>query len=153
MDMTTIFSLSSLLVMPFWFLMAFLPRWRWTQRIINSPLVVAPAALLYVILILPQTGSILAGLVNPTLPGVMALLATPAGATVAWVHFLAFDLFVGRWVYLDSQQKNISPWVMAPALFLVLMIGPAGYLAYMGLRGLWQQRTGGNIVRPHQTQF
>lgn len=146
MDMTTIFSLSSLLVMPFWFLMVFLPRWRWTQRIINSPLVVAPAALLYVVLILPQVGSILTGLMNPTLSGVMALLATPAGATVAWVHFLAFDLFVGRWVYLDSQQKNISPWVMAPALFLVLMIGPAGYLAYLGLRGLWQQRIGSDTA-------
>ena len=141
MDMTTIFSLSSLLVMPFWFLMAFLPRWRWTQRIINSPLVAVPAAILYVVLILPQVSSILTGLMNPSLSGVMTLLATPAGATAAWVHFLAFDLFVGRWVYLDSQQKNISPWIMAPNLFLVLMIGPAGYLAYLGLRGLWQQRT------------
>ena len=146
MDMTTIFSLSSLLVMPFWFLMAFLPRWRWTQRIINSPLVAVPAATLYVVLILPQVSSILTGLMNPSLSGVMTLLATPAGATAAWVHFLAFDLFVGRWVYLDSQQKNISPWIMAPNLFLVLMIGPAGYLAYLGLRGLWQQRTSSNTA-------
>ena len=146
MDMTTIFSLSSLLVMPFWFLMAFLPRWRWTQRIINSPLVAVPAAILYVVLILPQVSSILTGLMNPSLSGVMTLLATPAGATAAWVHFLAFDLFVGRWVYLDSQQKNISPWIMAPTLFLVLMIGPAGYLAYLGLRGLWQQRTSSNTA-------
>ena len=146
MDMTTIFSLSSLLVMPFWFLMAFLPRWRWTQRIINSPLVAVPAATLYVVLILPQVSSILTGLMNPSLSGVMTLLATPAGATAAWVHFLAFDLFVGRWVYLDSQQKNISPWIMAPTMFLVLMIGPAGYLAYLGLRGLWQQRTSSNTA-------
>ena len=146
MDMTTIFSLSSLLVMPFWFLMVFLPRWRWTQRIINSPLVAVPAATLYVVLILPQVSSILTGLMNPSLSGVMTLLATPAGATAAWVHFLAFDLFVGRWVYLDSQQKNISPWIMAPNLFLVLMIGPAGYLAYLGLRGLWQQRTSSNTA-------
>ena len=30
MSFDTLFSLSNLLVMPFWFLMIFLPHWRWT---------------------------------------------------------------------------------------------------------------------------
>ena len=147
MDLPTIFSLSSLLVMPFWFLMVFLPRWRWTQRIIGSPLLAVPAALLYAALVLPQAGTILAAVMNPTLPGIMALLATPSGTTIAWVHFLAFDLFVGRWAYLDSRQQEISPWIMAPVLFLVLMLGPAGFLAYLGVRGLRQQQVLRSIER------
>jgi len=50
------------------------------------------------------------------------------------VHFLAFDLFVGRWIYLDSRRRQVSPWLMAPLLFLTLMLGPAGLLLYLAVR-------------------
>ena len=50
--MQTIFSLSSLLVLPFWLLMIFVPRWHWTQRIMQSPLVAAAPALLYAVLVI-----------------------------------------------------------------------------------------------------
>jgi hypothetical protein len=30
-----------------------------------------------------------------------------------FLHFLAFDLFVGRWVYLDSRERGISALLMA----------------------------------------
>lgn len=134
--METIFSLSSLLVMPFWLLMIALPTWRWTRRIMASPLVAALPALLYAALVLPQIGPIFAAVSSPTLPGLMALLATPEGATIAWVHFLAFDLLVGRWAYLDSREREVSPWLMVPVLFLVLMLGPSGFLLYLAVRAI-----------------
>jgi len=65
---------------------------------------------------------------------VVSLLGSPAGASIAWVHFLAFDLFVGRWIYLDSQERRVSAWLMAPVLFLTLMLGPAGLLLYLVVR-------------------
>lgn len=129
-----IFQLSNLLVMPFWALMIILPFWRWTQRIIRSPWIAAPAALLYVALVLPQIGGLLAELANPQLAQIAALLGTPAGATIGWVHFLAFDLFVGRWVYLDSRERNLSAWLVSPILFFVLMFGPLGLLLYLLVR-------------------
>ncbi len=135
--METIFALSSLPVMPFWLLMIVLPHWRWTRTLLQSPLVCAAPALIYAALVLPQVGSIFAAVSNPTLSGIMALLGTPAGATIAWVHFLAFDLFVGRWIYLDSRERQISALPMAPLLFLTLMLGPIGFLLYLGLRALW----------------
>ena len=134
MSMETIFSLSSILVMPFWFLMIVLPHWRWTKRILSSLWVIAPAALLYIILILPQLGTVFGDLMNPTLAAISALLGTPAGATAGWVHFLAFDLFVGRWVYLDSRKLGISAWLMAPILFFTLMLGPLGFMLYLLVR-------------------
>src|SRR5690348_6109606 len=116
--MDLLFSLSNLLVMPFWLLMIALPHWRWTQRIMRSPLVSAAPALLYAALVLPRAGELLLALASPTAGGVAALLGTPAGATIGWAHFLAFDLFVGRWVYLDSRERAVSAWLMAPVLFL-----------------------------------
>ena len=134
--MDQLFSIGNLLILPFWALMIVLPHWRWTRRIIGSPLVVVPPALLYAAVVLPGIAEILPAVASPTLAGVSQLLGTPAGATAAWMHFLAFDLFVGRWAYLDSRERGISAWIMAPVLFLILMLGPIGLLLYLGLRAL-----------------
>ncbi len=88
--METVFSLSALLVVPFWLAMIVAPRWGVTRRVIGSPLVVLAPALLYGVLVLPRVGELLPTLSSPTLVGVAELLGTPAGATIAWVHFLAF---------------------------------------------------------------
>jgi hypothetical protein len=134
--METIFSLSNLLVMPFWLLILALPHWRWTRRLLASPLVCAAPAALYLLLALPRFGELLVLVANPSLAGITAALGTPFGATLAWAHFLAFDLFVGRWAYLDSRERGISAWVMAPILFFTLMLGPVGFLLYLGARAV-----------------
>ncbi len=134
--MDLVFSASGLLVMPLWFLVIFVPRWSVTVAIMRSPLVVLPAALLYVALILPGLLDVLPALARPALGPIAALLGTPTGATIAWVHFLAFDLFVGRWVYLDARERGLSPWLVSPVLVLVLMVGPLGLATYLGLRAV-----------------
>ena len=134
--MGLVFRLSNVLVLPFWAVMILLPRWRWTARIVRSAIGSVVPAAPYAALVLPRLGEIWSTVSRPTLSGVMTLLASPAGATIAWIHFLAFDLFVGRWIYLDSQERRISPWLMAPLLFLTLMLGPAGFLVYLIVRPL-----------------
>jgi len=134
MSTETIFQLSSLLVMPFWFLMAFVPTWKGSKRIISSAWIAAPAAILYTILVIPGIQAILPQVMNPELSAIATSLGTAEGATIAWVHFLAFDLFVGRWVYLDSRKYNINPFVMFPFIFFTLMLGPIGFLSYLILR-------------------
>lgn len=134
MDFETIFSMSSLLVMPFWLLLIFLPRWRVTEQLMTGPWLAVPAAILYAVLVLPSFGEIFTAVSNPTLTGITALLGNPAGATIAWVHFLAFDLFVARWVYLDARSRHISAWFISPTLFFVLMLGPVGFLLYLVVR-------------------
>ncbi|MBC8076091.1 MAG: DUF4281 domain-containing protein [Chloroflexales bacterium] len=138
MDYAQIFSLSGLTVMPFWALMILLPRWRVTRQIMQSPLVALLPALLYAALVLPRAGAIFATVSTPELASIAALLGSPEGATIAWAHFLAFDLFVGRWAYLDSRERNVSALLMAPVLFLILMLGPIGFLLYLGVRAAYQ---------------
>ena len=138
--MTLLFRLSNLLVLPFWALMVLLPRWRWTERMMRSPFVSAAPALLYAALVLPRLGAIWPAIARPTLPGIATLLGSPGGVTIGWVHFLAFDLFVGRWIYLDSQERRLSPLLTAPVLFLTLMLGPLGFLIYLVLRAVASSR-------------
>jgi hypothetical protein len=135
-----IFQASNLLVLPFWVLMIFAPRWGLTRRIITSPAIIVPIALLYSVLVVPNLLSILPQLANPTLPIIQTLLSSDTGATTAWIHFLAFDLWAGRWVYLDAQERGIPVWLVSICLGAVFMAGPFGLLVYLGIRWGMQRR-------------
>lgn len=138
--METFFQIANLLVMPFWALIILLPHWQWTKRIMNSLWSVVPAALLYAFFVLPNLPALLGELASPTLPSIAALLGTPEGALIGWIHFLAFDIFVGRWAYLDSRQHNFSAWIISPILFFVLMFGPLGLILYLCARKILLRR-------------
>lgn len=69
-----------------------------------------------------------------SLAGVMALFDSPGGATIGWIHYLAFDLFVGIWISRNADAHKISRWLQVPILFFTLMAGPIGLLLYLGLR-------------------
>lgn len=135
-----LFSAVFLVAAPFWALMILAPGWRWTERIIGSPLIVVPAALVYAILAVPRLGELLPAVARPTLDGVAELLGTAAGATLGWAHFIAFDLFVGRWMYLDGRERGIHPLVMAPLLVLTILLAPLGLLAHLAVRYLVRPR-------------
>jgi hypothetical protein len=148
MNMTALLKLSNFLVLPWWALMILLPRWRWTARIMRSPFVSAAPALLYAALVLPRLSTIWPAISRPTLTGIAALLGSPEGATIAWIHFLAFDLFIGRWIYLDSQERRLSALLTVPVLFLTLMLGPLGFLTYLLLRAVTSTREAGKGGAP-----
>ena len=149
MSLSNIFSISNLLVMPFWFLMIVLPKWKVTQRLMQSPWVVAPVAIIYSAMIVPKMGELLPALSSPSVRSISEALGTPEGATVGWAHFLAFDLFVGRWAYLDSRLRGISALLMAPVLFFVLMFGPFGFLIYLLVRALLGKDSAESLQTAH----
>ncbi len=130
----TLFALAFPLAVPFWVLMIFAPGWSWTQRIIASPLVVVPPLLVYVALLVPRFGAFAGPVVSADLPGITAVLGTTAGTAAIWAHAIGFDLFVGRWMYLDSRERGVHPLVMAPLFVLTILLSPLGLLAYLLLR-------------------
>jgi hypothetical protein len=134
-----LFTLTFVVVAPFWALMILLPRWSWTARIIGSPLIVLPPLVIYGLLIIPALGDVLPAVVSPTLGGVRDLLGTADGAAAAWAHMVAFDLFVGRWSWLDSRERAVPALLMAPVLVLTILFGPLGLLVYLGVRTRFAQ--------------
>ena len=137
--MEQLFGLANLTVMPFWGLMILAPGWSWTQRLLRTPFVAILPALGYALLVVPDLASILPVVMNPKLEAVAALLGTPRGATIGWLHFLAFDLLVGRQVYLDARERRIPAWLSSPILFFVLMLGPVGFLLHLALRSVYRR--------------
>lgn len=131
--METLFNLSNLIALPFWLLMILLPHWGWTRRITATLWPILILSVIYAALLFSQLSGEVGSLLNPTLDGIAGLLGTPAGAAVGWVHFLAFDLFVGRWAYLDSRARGISAWLVSPTLLFIFMSGPFGLLLYLAV--------------------
>lgn len=153
MDSENLFSVSNTVIMPFWLLMFFAPRWKWTARIIRSPLIIFAPAIIYALLVVPQIGGLLRSLSTPSAASIAETLGTVEGTTIAWAHFVAFDLWVGRWVLLDSVRHDINPVLTSVCLFFVLMLGPVGFLMYMLLRtitlSLRREPLGALVSAPH----
>jgi len=132
-----LFGLTFAVAAPFWALMIVLPRWSWSARIVSSPLIVLPVVLIYAALIVPNFSTVLPAVASPTLAGIRDLLGTADGAAAAWAHMIAFDLFVGRWAWLDGRTRRMRALVMSPILLLTILLGPLGLLVYLLARTRW----------------
>ena len=71
-----------------------------------------------------------------SLAGVQRLFSSPYALTAGWVHYLAFDLFVGTWIAQRAATLRLPHWQVLPTLALTFLFGPIGYAAFIGLRAL-----------------
>jgi Domain of unknown function (DUF4281) len=76
-----------------------------------------------------------------TLNEVAILFSSPGVLLAGWVHYLAFDLFIGRWIVDDALARAAGSSaarraLLLPVLLLTFLFGPAGLLAWFTLRGL-----------------
>ena len=53
---------------------------------------------------------------------------------MGWVHYLAFDLWVGAWAVEDAGKRGVPHQAVLPVLALILMAGPLGLLVYLLVR-------------------
>lgn len=69
-----------------------------------------------------------------SIAGVRAIFATDGGVTIGWVHYLAFDLFVGLWIARDADDKGFNRFVQGPILLATFLAGPLGLFVWLVLR-------------------
>jgi hypothetical protein len=69
-----------------------------------------------------------------SLAEVQALFTHPHIALAGWLHYLAFDLFLGAWEVRMARAEGIPHWAVIPCLALTFLFGPAGLLAFAILR-------------------
>lgn len=81
-----------------------------------------------------------------TLAGIMAIFDSPGGATIGWIHYLAFDLFVGIWAAQNADRRVIGRVIQVPILFFILMAGPLGLVLYLILRQMVGQKPENALV-------
>ncbi len=132
--MSTLFDLAFLAATPFWLLMIVLPAWSWTSRIISSYLITLPVLAVWAVAAAPVFGPLWSLVLSPSLAGLQDLAAEPTALTALWAQIIAWDLFIGRWMYLDSRALRIHPLVMGPVLILTVLLSPLGLPLYLIIR-------------------
>lgn len=140
-----IFSLASGLAMLSWLALALSParaRWAPQVRLFAGRIVPLLLAVVYVLLF-AANGMGDGG--YDSLAAVQRLMAVPALLTAGWLHYLAFDLFVGAWIAERAGKLGIPHLLVLPLLALTFTFGPAGLLAFAALRLLWLRRAPANL--------
>ncbi len=67
---------------------------------------------------------------------VSQLFENPVVLLAGWIHYLAFDLWVGCWELTNAQKLGINHFLVIPCLFLTFMFGPIGLLLYFIIRAM-----------------
>jgi hypothetical protein len=53
-----------------------------------------------------------------------------------WVHFLAFDLFIGTWQVERASKVGVSHIVLLPCLLLTFLFGPLGLMLFLMIQSI-----------------
>ena len=116
-----------------WLLMAFAPNWRLTRWLADTRAFVLFLSLAYAVLLVyvlanPQPNA--PGLDFISLDGILAMFSQRETVLVGWIHYLAFDLLAGTWLFRHAQERAVPAYWRIPCLFLTLMFGPLGFGLY-----------------------
>ena len=124
-----LFNIANAYILPFWLVMIFLPNSNVTKKVIGSYWFVLPLIGLYLYyLIATVDPEAAATLSNPQLADIAKFFGEEGAAGAGWMHFLAMDLFIGRWIYWQGQEKQV--WT-AHSLILCLFFGPVCLLSHI----------------------
>ncbi|MFE1594694.1 ABA4-like family protein [Nocardia sp. NPDC058705] len=143
--MSTLFDLSFVVTVPFWALMIFAPNWRWTRTIISSPWIVLVPLVIWAVVAIPVLGPIWSLVTSPSLAAITDATSDPAVLTALWAQIIAWDLFLGRWIYLDSRERAIHPLLMGPVLVGTILLSPIIFPVYLVVREVAER---GNAAVP-----
>lgn len=133
------FSMVNLVALVAWLGLVFLPSYRFVRDVVAQVMVPALLAIAYIVLIVQHFDP--AGFANfTTLAGLASLQGNPWLLLAGWLHYLAFDLFVGAWEVRTARAENIPHLVILPSLLLTFMLGPAGLLLFLLTRAIMRRR-------------
>lgn len=128
MHVDTVFSPASSVALGGWLLLIFAPRWPALVAFIRSGLIgalsITYAVLFFVYFFRVEDGGF------GSIAEVRALFLSDAVLTAGWVHYLAFDLFVGTWIAIEADRRGYNRLLQGPLLVATFMFGPLGLLLF-----------------------
>lgn len=128
LDASAIFQFGNTFVLLGWILLVLIPYWKYTQPIIMNGVIII-LAIIYSFMIIEDIGGF-----NPdsfgSLENVMQLFTNEDAVAAGWMHYLAFDLFVGAYIMRKSETLGISRILATVCLPFTFMFGPMGYLLF-----------------------
>jgi hypothetical protein len=129
------FKAAHVVVLVGWVALVFVPMRR-SALIGIARLTSALLAGLYTIVFLASASEASVLATNYTLEGIGIFFADPALRLLGWVHYLAFDLWVGTWEAEEADRIGLSHVILILSLVLTFLLGPVGLLSFLLARAL-----------------
>jgi ABA4-like protein len=143
-----IFSVANLIAMLCWVALAislFASRIRvWTLRV-TGLIVPGIFAVVYLFCIWKGFAATPGGGFG-SLSEVRALFANDAALDAGWLHYLAFDLFVGTWIVRQGALDGMHPLWLLLCLPVTFMLGPVGFLLFLIARSVFSRPSAARIA-------
>ena len=117
-----------------WLLLLVCPRWKPATQLLAPVLLPGLLALAYGALLLPNIFGAEGGF--GSLEDVGLLFGHSELLLAGWIHYLAFDLFIGSWEVRDAQRLGIPHLLVVPCLLATFLAGPLGLALYLVLRAV-----------------
>lgn len=128
----TVFQAANLLALGGWIILVAAPRRAAALQAIPGYIVPVILSAAYFVLVAVYFARAEGG--YSSLEEVGALFASEPVLLAGWLHYLAFDLFVGEWITRQSDMLGISRALQVPILLATFLFGPVGLLLFMALR-------------------
>ncbi len=132
MNLEILFSIANFTAISGWIMLIFFPNKTATHRLVHSGVLSLILAVAYSALLFPIFFTSAGGF--STLAAVKQLFENDQLLLAGWVHYLAFDLFIGSWIVRKGLILGLSHWLVIPCLILTFLFGPFGLLLYFIIR-------------------
>jgi hypothetical protein len=128
MPFETLFSAASTAAMAGWLALILLPRWPMLIAGLRYALIgvlsLTYATLIFVYFFRVEGGGF------GSITQVRVLFANDPVLVAGWIHYLAFDLFIGTWIAVEADRRGLNRVLQAPILAATFMFGPLGLLLF-----------------------
>lgn len=124
MDWAQTFKIANTAALLGWIVLIALPRYE-VLRTLLQRLLISAFCLFYTIVVMLFFFRVEGGGFN-SLAQVKSLFTSDAIVCAGWVHYLAFDLFVGLWIAKRADSMGMHRLLQAPILLLTFLFGPIG---------------------------
>jgi hypothetical protein len=132
MTFDMIFSAASIVALIGWAGLALLPGRRIVADTITALAIPALLAVAYSGIVAAFFAGAQGGF--SSIGAVRQLFQSDALLLAGWLHYLAFDLFVGSWEARTARAEGIPHLLVLPCLALTFLFGPMGLLAFLIVR-------------------
>ena len=125
-----IFNFCNILILIAWGAIIISPQKKISEILISYPWIPLTLSFFYIYFIIISGGLMEADF--SSLNGIVSLFkkATPESAAAGWLHYLAFDFWVGTWIIKHSRKEKISNKIIVLPLLFTFILGPVGILVY-----------------------
>jgi len=130
MTFESAFGAANMLALASWAALIALPRWPALLALLRT-FVIGAFLVAYSALVMVYFARADGGF--GSLDAVQLLFASKPAALAGWLHYLAFDLFVGLWIAERATVLGFSRLIQAPVLATTFLFGPVGLLIAYGM--------------------